>query len=183
MNIDTWAVVLATFFGPIAALLITFSRDWRAQKYNRRLHAFRVLMATRRIGISNDHVNALNLLEVDFYRCKRVEAAWKSYLEHLNTRFPKDDQAAAVQWGETKERRLAQLLFQMAKVLKFDISELDLFRGGYAPEGWAHKESRQNDLLDFFHDIHVGQKDFPIWLKGITQPQQQVQANAAPPQQ
>jgi hypothetical protein len=60
MNVDTWAVVLATFLGPIAALLITFVRDSRTQKYNRRLHVFRTLMATRKIAISPDHVNALN---------------------------------------------------------------------------------------------------------------------------
>ncbi|WP_296650411.1 DUF6680 family protein [Paraburkholderia sp.] len=177
MHADTWAVVLATFFGPIAALLITFARDARTQKYNRRFWVFRTLMATRRIGISNDHVNALNLIEVDFYKCKNVEAAWKSYLGHLNDVRAQEDQAA---WGETKERRLAELLFEMAKVLKFDMPALDLFKGGYAPQGWAHKESRQGELLDFFHEMRLGEKEFPIWLKGVTQPQgqQNQQANA-----
>lgn len=180
---DTWAVVLATFFGPVAALIITLIRDERTQKYNRRLYVFRVLMSTRKIAISNEHVNALNLIEVDFYKCKKVEAAWKSYLDHLNTRVPIEDEAASMAWGETKERRLAELLFQMAKVLKFDISALDMFRGGYAPMGWAHKEQRQGELLDFFHDLSLGQKNLPLWIKGMTPPEHQVEPPAQRRQQ
>jgi hypothetical protein len=180
---DTWAVVLATFFGPIAALIITFVRDGRSQKYNRRIYVFRVLMATRKIGISNDHVNALNLIEVDFYKCKKVEAAWKSYLEHLNSIVQLDNEAAATAWGETKERRLAELLFQIAQVLKFDISALDMFKGGYAPQGWAHKESRQNEMLDFVHGLAEGTVQFPIWLNGVTQQPQNQPATAAQRQQ
>ena len=140
-------------------------------------------MATRKIGISNEHVNALNLIEVDFYKCKEVEAAWKSYLDHLNTHVPLDNEAQAAAWGETKERRLAELLFQMGKVLKFDISALDMFKGGYAPQGWAHKEQRQSDLLDFFHDMSVGTKNFPLWIKGMTPPEQQVEPPAQRRQQ
>ncbi|MEX3933142.1 DUF6680 family protein [Paraburkholderia phymatum] len=183
MQVDTWAVVLATFFGPIAALLITFFRDWRSQKYNRRLHVFRVLMATRKTAISNDHVNALNLIEVEFYKCKNVEAAWKSYLEHLNSRFPIEDEAGSMAWVETKERRLAELLFQIAKVLKFNISALDMFKGGYAPQGWAHKEARQNEMLEYVHDLAIGQKNIPLWIKGMTPPEQQVEPPAQRRQQ
>lgn len=178
MNVDTWAVVLATFFGPIAALLITFVRDSRAQKYNRRLHVFRTLMATRRIAISSDHVNALNLIEVDYYKCKKVEAAWKSYLDHLNNAGRPEDDA----WRETKERRLAELLFQMGFVLGFKIAALDMFRGGYAPQGWAHKELRSNEVLEYFHEMAAGTKVFPIWLKGITPQEQQHQPPTQPQQ-
>lgn len=174
MNVDTWAVVLATFFGPIAALIITFIRDSRGQKYNRRVWVFRTLMATRKVGISPDHVNALNVIEVDFYKCKKVEAAWKSYLDHLNDPRAVEDEA----WHETREKRLAELLFQMAAVLKFDIPALDLFKGGYAPKGWAHKTFRQNEMMEFVHELATGEKNIPLWIKGITPPDQQVEPPA-----
>ncbi|WP_233863725.1 DUF6680 family protein [Paraburkholderia adhaesiva] len=180
MNVDTWAVVLATFFGPITALLMTRWRDGIAAKYNRRMFVFRALMATRKLGISPDHVNALNLIEVDFYKCEEVEKAWKTYLDHLNTRFPQDDEPAAQVWGKTKERRLAQLLFQISKVLKFDMSELDLFEGGYAPEGWAHRDSLSNDVLEYFRAMSRGKKEFPLWINGITPQAQQAKLNVEP---
>lgn len=171
---DTWAVVLATFLGPIIALWITRWRDGVAAKYNRRLYVFRTLMATRKIGISTDHVNALNLIEVDFYKCKEVETAWKAYLDHLNDPRGVEDDV----WRETKEKRLAELLFKMAAVLKFDIPALDLFKGGYAPKGWAHRDARQNGFLEFFHEMSEGTKNFPLWLNGVTPSEQQV-----PPEQ
>ena len=73
---DTWAIVAATGLGPIIAILITLWRGAVTSKYNRRLYVFRTLMATRKVGISPDHVNSLNLVEVDFYGCRKVEAAW-----------------------------------------------------------------------------------------------------------
>jgi hypothetical protein len=92
MTSETGAIVAATFLGPIFAVLITIWRESASRKYSRRLHVFRTLMSTRKIGISPDHVNALNLVEVDFYKCKKVEAAWKSYQEHLSdSGRPEDD--------------------------------------------------------------------------------------------
>jgi hypothetical protein len=72
MNIDTWAVVVATAAGPVGAVLITFWRENRANLRARRLQIFRTLMATRQIPISREHVNSLNLIEVDFHRCEKV---------------------------------------------------------------------------------------------------------------
>lgn len=168
MHADTWAIVAATFLGPVFAVVLTLWRDSASKKYQRRLHVFRTLMATRKIAISPDHVNALNLVEVDFYKCKEVERAWKSYLEHLNNSGRPEDAA----WRETKERRLAELLFQMGVVLRVEIPALDIFKGGYAPMGWAHKDARSNEVLEYFHELIEGTKDFPIWLKGVTPPEQ-----------
>jgi hypothetical protein len=99
---ETWAIVAATALGPIVAVIITLWREAARDKYNRRLFVFRTLMSTRRAPISNEHVNALNLIEVDFYDCKAVEAAWKPYKDHLNT--GPDDEA----WREKKENLLAK---------------------------------------------------------------------------
>jgi hypothetical protein len=97
MNIDTWAVVLATAAGPIGALLITFWRERRASLRSRRLEIFRTLMATRQIPISREHVNSLNLIEVDFYGCENVQSEWLTYKAHLFTGGTEDDA-----WREKK---------------------------------------------------------------------------------
>lgn len=49
------------------------------------------LMATRRVGISPEHVSALNLVEVDFYQCAKVQEHWKTYKDHLFSSGPEDD--------------------------------------------------------------------------------------------
>ena len=57
---DVGAIVAATFLGPVFAVMISLWREARRDVRNRRLYVFRTLMATRRLAISNDHVNALN---------------------------------------------------------------------------------------------------------------------------
>ena len=96
---DTWAIVAATGLGPIFAVLITFWRDARNSLRTRRLWVFLTLMATRRVNISPEHVNALNLVEVDFYACEMVQKHWKIYKDHLFFTGEEDDA-----WREKKER-------------------------------------------------------------------------------
>lgn len=163
MNGDTWAIVAATGLGPILAVLITFWRESRSSLKARRLWVFRTLMATRRVGISPEHVNALNLVEVDFYGCERVQEHWKVYKDHLFGSGPEDDA-----WREKKERLLANMLFEMATALRFRIPAMEIFKGGYAPKGWAHRDSRQFEAMEYIYELSKGTKIVPIWLRGVT---------------
>ena len=123
-------------------------------------------MSTRRVGISSDHVNAINLVEVDFYGCAAVEAAWKTYKDHLNDLSRPEDEA----WRRTKEKLLSKLLFEIAKVLKFDIPAIEIFEGGYAPSGWAHRDLRYTGAFDYLHELREGSKTLPLWIRGVTPP-------------
>jgi hypothetical protein len=161
---ETWAIVAATGLGPILAVVVSLFREAAAAKYNRRLHVFRTLMATRKLGISADHVNALNLVEVDFYKCPKVEKAWNSYKNHLNDTSKPEDEA----WHETKERLLANLLFEIAAVLGFKIPAMDIFKGGYAPKGWAHRDLLAVGALEYIYELSQGTKYLPLWLHGVS---------------
>ena len=171
---DTWAIVAATGLGPILAVLITLWRTEISSKYNRRLYVFRTLMATRKVGISPDHVNAINLIEVDYYGCRKVEAAWSEYKDHLNDNSKPEDEP----WREKKERLLAKLLFEIAAVLGFNIPAIDIFIGGYAPSAWSYRDLRYNGMLEYVYELSQGTKIVPIWLRGIT-PQQPIPSNSA----
>ena len=172
---ETWAIVAATGLGPILAVIITLWREGARDKYNRRLWVFRTLMATRKVPISNDHVNAVNMVEVDFYGCKSVDGAWKLYKDHLNT-GPEDNA-----WREKKENLLAKLLFEIGSVLRFDIPAIDILKGGYAPNGWAFRDSRQTGFLEYFYQLSEGQKAIPFVVFNPPPPQQNVPS--VPPQQ
>jgi hypothetical protein len=118
-------------------------------------------MATRRVPISQDHVTALNLVEVDFYGAKRVEGAWRAYKNHLNASVPEDDE-----WRDERDRLLADLLFQMSGELKMAIPALEIFRGGYAPKGWAHREQREHALMEFAYQLSQKQNALPMMVIG-----------------
>ena len=76
---ETWAVVLATFAGPIIAivvsLLLTARTERRSQLRNRRFWVFRTLLATRGQAITQEHVSALNLIEIDYHGIATVMTA------------------------------------------------------------------------------------------------------------
>ena len=120
-------------------------------------------MATRRVGISTEHVNALNLVEVDFYRHEAVQQNWRSYKEHLFSDGPED-----APWHEKKERLLANLLYEMAKALRFNIPAMEIFKGGYSPKGWKHRNDRQAEAMEYIYELSKGTKIVPIWLRGVT---------------
>ena len=175
LTADTWAIVAATACGPLLAVALTlgltYRREAEAKKerareviYNRRLHVFRTLMSTRRVGISSDHVNAINLIEVDFYGCAAVEAEWKTYKKHLDDNSQPEGEA----WRRTREKLLSKLLFEIAKVVGFDIPAIEIFEGGYAPGGWAHRDILYTGALEYLHELREGSNQLPLWIHGVT---------------
>ncbi|MFM8753444.1 MAG: DUF6680 family protein [Phenylobacterium sp.] len=158
MSSDTWAIVVATAFGPIAAVLVSFIREGRAAIRDRRLFVFRTLMATRKQIISAEHVGALNLVEVEFYGCKNIETAWRQYLSHLNT----NPQSEYEQWNQVRHNLLAKMLSEMSKKLGFKYDTLDIFQGGYSPDGLAHRDAVAVGALEYIRELSVGMKTIPI---------------------
>lgn len=163
ISTETWAIVAATGLGPVIAVGISLWREQVTCVYRRRLHVFRTLMSTRKLAISNDHVNAINLVEVEFYKCSGVESAWKDYRTHLNDSGRPEDDA----WREKRDNLLARLLFEIGRVLKFDIPAIDIFQGGYAPIGWAHRDFRSTGALEYVYELSQGKNSIPMNVVGL----------------
>lgn len=177
MNIDTWAVVLATIVGPLSAVFITRWSDIRRERRNRLLYVYRTLMATRRSAISQDHVSAINLVEVEFHGVKPVIEAWSAYLTHLNTPTPSgatNDQLAA--WNDRRAELLALLLVKIAAHLGISKGEIEILHGGYAPQAWLTREQRADSIQDFAVRLSQGQAILPITVS-----QQPPPSNPYPP--
>ena len=120
------------------------------------------------MAISNEHVNAINLVEAEFYKCRGVEAAWLNYKNHLNDTSRPEDQ----EWREKKENLLAKLLAEIASVLGFNIPAIDIFKGGYAPSGWAHRDALGLGALEFVRDLSAAKKPLPVSVFGAPAPPQ-----------
>lgn len=167
ITVDTWAVVLATAAGPITAVVITLTytylNETRGAKYNRRLMVFTTLMATRRNALSPEHVSALNMVEVVFYGKSVVLDKWKGYLGHLTDNLPyPNDQNRVKEWSNRKDRLIAALLFEISKVLGFKIPEIEIFHGGYAPQGWADRDDMELGALQFLNELRASQRALPL---------------------
>jgi hypothetical protein len=170
MNIDTWAVVLATIVGPVAAVFITRWNDQRRETRNRLLHVYRVLMATRRSNVSQDHVAAINLVEVEFHGVKPVIEAWSAYLTHLNTKAGSETPEHGKTWNDRRSELLAILLVKVAAHLGITKGEIELLHGGYAPQAWAIREDKLDAVQDFAIRLSEGKAVLPLSVVQQTPP-------------
>lgn len=131
MIIDTWAVVLATFLGPIFAVMITRYMDDRRAEKERRLNIFRSLMKDRAFGLSDDFVAAINLIEVEFNKETQVMNAWKEVRDAHNKK-PHD--------ADNLKRKTDAMLQEIGKTLGHEV-RVD-FIDGYAPRLWVDNFDR-----------------------------------------
>lgn len=163
MNIDTWAVVLATVVGPVAAVFITRWNDHRREARGRLMHVYRTLMATRRMAISEEHVAAINLIEVEFHGVKPVIEAWSAYITHLNSPNPPGAATAQVEaWQNRRGELLAILLVKIAAHLGISKGEIEILHGGYAPQGWVDRDQRVVAIQDYVVRLSKGQSTLPV---------------------
>jgi hypothetical protein len=113
---------------------------------HRREEIFKSLMATRGAVLSPRHVEALNMIDLEFRgaRFRSVREAWRSYLDHLNTHTG-DDTSAQI-WLAKSPDLLAALLSAMAKALGFDFGNVDIKKSWYAPMQHFRDEDEQRQL-------------------------------------
>ncbi len=153
--------IVATFVGPIAAVLITRFVDRKREQEQRRLDLFRLLMKSRRSPLSQDFVGGLNLIEIEFSSNQPVLSAWRALLtdfEQSAANSPAEDARMA----KRRDHLRANLLVQMAKSLRFRIPDLEIVRGGYHPQGYVNAEQDQEIIRRFYVDIALGNKALPI---------------------
>ena len=186
--------ILAIFIGPISAIAVSRILDNGKERKARQMDIFRTLMRTRRTPIWADHVGALNLVEIEFKDNPTIIAAWTALFEHFgakHVRGPDEEITAGLNQGEIGQRHrrfddrlaterqklLAKLLHAIAKKLRFDAEQLEIFEGGYTPQGWEDVELEQRAIRRYIVDLYLGRRMLPVGVVDYTQ------ANPPQPQQ
>ena len=171
MTTGDWIMIAAVVAGPILAVqaqrLLESIRDRR----NRRMAVFHDLMATRAARVSHVHVQALNMIDIEFYGRrvfgmrfqtpseKAVSNAWRVYSDHLNNRYADSEVA---RWGDDGDKLFAKLLFELSRALGYDFDEVQLRRNVYSPV--AHGRIEQQDLAirDGLEKLLTGRQPLPV---------------------
>ncbi|MGC2659931.1 MAG: DUF6680 family protein [Bryobacteraceae bacterium] len=150
-------MVFATLAGPILAVYVTRRIDRDKQVRDRQLNVFRSLMGSRRAHLSAERVRALNMVEIEFYGIKPVEAAYRDVMSHVNLPRPLPQT-----WAEDQRKRLTKLLSEMAKVLGYELQQLDVLDGGYYPQGFADIETEQQEVRRALIEVMSGRRPLVV---------------------
>jgi hypothetical protein len=156
--------VLAIITGPVLAVQAQKWLDNRRGLRERKLHVFRILMATRATSLSPGHVEALNLIDIEFSnkkrRERRVTNAWKVYLDNLSNKPEGDDETRA--WNTRNEDLLTRLLWEMGSCLGYDFDEVHIRRGAYIPVGLSNIEREWHFIRQAFVKVLSGEIALPM---------------------
>jgi hypothetical protein len=151
------AVVIATFAGPVFAVLITRHIDKVRQTRERRMNIFRVLMATRRATLSPEKVTALNMVEIEFYGIQSVQDSHREVMAHINAPRP-----LPTGWDNRHRTLMTRLLSEIAKVLGYELPQLDVLEGGYYPQGLADIEVEQQAVRRALIEVLSGRRPLGV---------------------
>lgn len=127
---------------------------------------FSSLMSTRATTLSPLHVEALNRIDIEFYKNKKVTDIWKSLLDNFGN-YPLDSKAVDYQiklnsCAERSNDLLADLLYEMGQSLGYAFDKVHLRRGVYFPKGHTDLELEQQIIRRTLLEILVGKKSLPV---------------------
>ncbi len=147
MTTTEMLIVTSTLIAPLLAVQAQKWLERFRENRERKLRVFKTLMATRAASVSPEHVQALNMIDLEFQgdKFKPVRTAWKTYLDHLSS-YPKEDERIQALWGEKRVDLLARLLMEMGNSLGYEFDEVHVKKGIYAPEAHSQIEN-ENTLL------------------------------------
>lgn len=162
-----WLMIVAVLIAPITAVQIQrWIEDYR-RKSDRKEWIFKTLMATRAEGLNRDHVNALNLIDLEYYKDKkgrRVVDKWREYLDQLGS-FPDDgSQDGIKRWSDRREELFTDMLYEMASRLGYKFDKVILRRGVYSPKAYGDLEIDQSIIRKGIVQILNGHSVVPIQL-------------------
>ena len=128
---ETAVVILTALCSGLIATFVTILWQKRSQTRIEKTKIFTVLMSKRYDIAAEESVNALNMIDVVFYKSEKVRTAWKSFLEATN--LP-DSQVKA----QTINDRHLKLLEVIAEDIGYREVRWDDIKQYYYPVGLSN---------------------------------------------
>ncbi|RDL16144.1 DUF6680 family protein [Serratia fonticola] len=177
LELDFKDVVMtcAVILGPILAVQIQKYLEQFRDKKQRRLNIFRTLMSTRAERISKEHVQALNMIDIEFYGQllpiiriryqnkleQSVTHAWKSYNSHLDKCSEYKDTNI---WIAKGDDLFTDLLYALSQSMNYDFDKVQLQRDCYRPVAHGNIEMTQMRILLGIEKILTGDGSLPMHI-------------------
>ncbi|MFP7408381.1 DUF6680 family protein [Aeromonas veronii] len=171
-------MTVAVILGPILAVQAQKYIERIQDKRNRRMNLFKTLMSTRAERLNRDHVQALNMIDIEFYgrllpliktryQTKTEQAvthAWKIYNNHLNH---KDDYESLDQWIKKGDELFTNMLYAITQSLNYDYDKVQLQRDCYRPIAHGNIENTQLAILDGLDQLVNKGRPLPMYIVNL----------------
>ena len=166
MEINDVSLIIAVLVAPFLAVFAQRKIDlWREQR-QKKLWVFKTLMATRGRTLSPEHVQALNMIDLEFTKPseKQIRDAWKEYHDHLHSYPPEgeDQKERATIWEKEKADLLATLLSKMGKAFSYKFDPVQIKKGAYSPQYHATTEMELQLLRRFAVEWLAGDRKVSV---------------------
>ena len=155
--------VFAVLLSSVIAVLITFYLQNRREKRQQRLTILGTLIATRHSPVTEEHVRALNMIDVVFHDCSKVRQLWREYFDMVCNRGLDNEVGFAA-----RQKKNLELITEMARTLGYGkaITHLDMDRV-YYPIGLGDQSKKSAELLDELLRVLKGSKGIEFIPKTI----------------
>jgi hypothetical protein len=161
MNLTNALTILAILVGPIMALMIQRELDKKRERDKRRRELFRTLWSTKTFPsrLHFRHVEALNMICLEFAGRRPVLDAWKEYLDILNQVVP---EMGTEQFFRERNSKFTELLFAISQDLRYEFSRLEVEKLAYSPT--AHNTWAEQETVFREHAVAImqGRESIPI---------------------
>lgn len=165
----------AVIIGPILAVQIQKTLEQFRERKQSRLSIFRTLMSTRAQRLHREHVQALNMIDIEFYGRKTpiikiryqtkkeqtVTHAWKSYNSHLNKI---QDYPDINIWISKSDDLFTDLLYALSQAMNYDFDKVQLQRDCYRPIAHGDLETTQANILKGLEKVFSGDTALPMFI-------------------
>lgn len=178
LDVKDLVMTCAVILGPILAVQIQKYLEQFRDKKQRRLNIFRTLMSTRAERLSREHVQALNMIDIEFYgrllpiiriryqsnKEQSVTHAWKSYNSHLNKKNEYNDSNI---WMAKGDDLFTDLLYALSQSMSYDFDKVQLQRDCYRPVAHGNLEMTQMRILLGIEKILIGDGSLPMHITNL----------------
>lgn len=138
--------IIAIIVAPIIALKVRKEIEESKEKNQRKLGIFKTLMATRAARLSPAHVEALNMIDIEFYGIEKILKSWRLYQYHLNSPISEPvTEESSKKWLDASEEFLIDLLSKMSDEVGYSFDKDALKKAIYFPK--AHGELEQDQIM------------------------------------
>ncbi len=172
-----WAVVAATFLGPVFAVQAQRYVDGLREIRQMQEATYLALFATRATPVHEKHVEALNAIPVAFHRQnvalvwlrpgrgKQLDAilvTWRELLACFNENMDGATQSAWDDWDRRRMNLDFALITKIGDFLGWTMATVDLRTQTYFPVGHGKRINDQDAVLQGFAKVFRGESKLPI---------------------